>query len=62
MAKNIDSEALMKDILEDTRFDKLEELNDAINRGAKITPKEGCFYIEIKDKRRKKPLILNVRK
>ena len=62
LATNIDSEALMKDILEDTRFDKLEELHDAIDRGAEVKSREGCFFLEVKDKRKKKPLILNVRK
>ncbi len=62
LAENVNAKDLMKDILDDTPFNKLEQLNDAIDRGAEVKSKEGCYYLEIKDKRRKKPLQLQVRK
>ena len=62
IGKKLDGEILMKDILEDTSIEKLEKLNKSIERGAEIRPREGCFYMEIKDKKRKKPLLLSVRK
>lgn len=62
LAKCVDNIALMKDILEDVTIQNLDKLNTAIERGAKITPREGCFYLSIKDPRRKKPFIMHLRK
>ena len=55
-------EELMKDILNDITVDSLEKLDTAVDRGAKIEPKEGCFYFKIKDPRRKKAFSMQIRK
>ena len=62
LSKNVDAVALMKDVLEDTEYEKLEKLNNALERGAEVKPREGCFFMEIKDKKLKKPLRLDIRK
>jgi hypothetical protein len=61
LGDKIDGKMLIRDILNDTDYEKLEKLNSAIERGAEVKPKEGCFYLQIKDKKSKKPLRLNVR-
>ena len=58
----IDNKELMKDILTDVTLVSLEKIDKALNRGAKIKAKEGCYYLEIKDPRRKKPMNLTIRK
>jgi len=61
LAKEVDSEALMRDVLEDVDIENLEKLGKALKRGAKIKPKEGCFYLDIKDPRKKKSYRLPIR-
>jgi len=61
LGKGINNKALMKDILNDIGIDALEKMNTAIDRGAKVEPREGCFYLSIKDPRRKKPYHLHMR-
>ncbi len=61
LAKCVDNVALMKDILEDVSIYNLDKLKTAIDRGAKVTPKEGCFYLSIKDPRKKKPMRMSLR-
>jgi len=61
LSGSIDSEALMKDVLEDTRYEKLETLNTALKRGAEIKHKEGCSFLQIKDPKKKKAMKLFVR-
>jgi len=59
---NLDSKELMKDILGDTSLNRLEKLDKAIKRGAKVRSREGCYYLEVKDKRLKKPMNVFIRK
>ena len=40
---------------------KLVILDKALKRGAKVEAKEGCYYLRIKDPRRKKALSLSLR-
>lgn len=61
LGEKVDGKMLMQDILEDTPIEKLEKLGKHIDRGAEIKPREGCFFMEIKDKRSKKPTKLWVR-
>ena len=62
MAKEIDNKALMEDILIDCGSSDLERLHKSIKRGATVKSKPGCFYLEVKDKFRKKPMSIRIRK
>jgi len=62
LAEKVNNLDLMKDILEDVDISGLERLDAAIERGAEIKPKEGCFGLMIKDPRRKKPYQLMLRR
>ena len=61
LALKLDKKELLKDIIDDVGIVELEKLDTAIDRGAIITPKEGCFYFKIKDPRKKKPYQLSLR-
>ena len=61
LAENFNAVDLMKDVLEDVTIHNLEKVETAIERGGKITPREGCFYFDIKDPRHKKPYKLPLR-
>lgn len=58
---SIDNKALMQDVLTDINLESLEKLDKALKRGAVVKPKEGCFYLQIRDPKRKKPMKLQIR-
>ena len=58
---SIDKEELMKDILQDIPVKSLEKMDKALKRGAKVQAKEGCYYISIKEPK-KKGMALRIRK
>jgi len=61
LKNSIDNKALMQDVLTDISLESLEKLDKALSRGAVVKPKEGCFYLQIKDPMRKKPIRLQIR-
>jgi hypothetical protein len=59
---SVDNKLLMEDVLTDITLESLEKMDKALKRGATVKPKEGCFFLEIKDPRRKKAMNLQIRK
>lgn len=61
LSKALNSQELLKDILNDINVDSLEKIDKAIKRGGTVKNRPGCYFLQIKDPRRKKPMNLRIR-